>query len=188
MKCYRCQAQLPADAKFCGKCGAPQEFTEELIQKAIQGNQESITELYNRTYNNVYFTVKSMVKDEDTILDIVQDTYVKAFKSLGQLQEAGKFKAWIKKIAHNKTVDYLRKTKPVLFSEMVSADSDEMIDFEDNRKENRTAGERIREKRNKAIFSCTDSIFIIAFQESGCICSADAGTDCFTEYIICNSN
>lgn len=72
-----------------------------------------------------------MVKDEDTVLDILQDTYVKAFASLNQLQDASKFRAWVKRIAYNKTVDYLRKAKPVMFSQM-STDADEMIEFEDD--------------------------------------------------------
>ena len=49
-----------------------------LIKNAKNGNQDAITELYNRTYNNVYFTVKALIKSEDTILDIVQDS--KLFK------------------------------------------------------------------------------------------------------------
>lgn len=130
MKCYKCQAELSADAKFCAKCGAPQEFTQEQIDKAIQNDQIVITELYNRTYNNVYHTIKAMIKEEDTVIDIAQDTYLKAFASLEQLQDPTKFRAWIKRIAHNKTVDYLRKKKPIMFSQM-SADEDGAVEFED---------------------------------------------------------
>ncbi|MDD3222357.1 MAG: sigma-70 family RNA polymerase sigma factor [Clostridia bacterium] len=131
MKCYKCNAEISAEAKFCDKCGAPQEFTKELIEDAKGKNQEAIAELYNRTYNNVYFTVKSMIKDEDTVMDILQDTYLKAFASLGQLQDAAKFRAWIKRIAHNRTIDYLRKAKPVMFSQM-STDSEDVVEFEDD--------------------------------------------------------
>lgn len=76
-----------------------------------------------------------MIKSEDTILDIVQDSYVKGFKNLSQLQDPDKFRAWIKRIAHNSAVDYLRKTKPVMFSTM-STEDDSFIEFEDDRTEN----------------------------------------------------
>lgn len=135
MKCYRCRAEIPEGETFCYQCGAEQGFPEELIKRAIGGEQEAITELYNRTYNNAYFTVKALIKDEDTALDIIQDSYVKAFKNLEQLQEADKFRAWIKRICHNQAVDYLRKTKPVLFSTM-STDDESTVEFEDDRTEN----------------------------------------------------
>ena len=112
-----------------------QGFSEELIKRAIDGEQEAITELYNRTYNNAYYTVKALIKDEDTALDIIQDSYVKAFKSLNQLQETDKFRAWIKRICHNRAVDYLRKKKPVMFS-AISADEERAVEFEDDRVEN----------------------------------------------------
>lgn len=135
MKCFKCGAKLEADSKLCPKCGEPQGFSLDLIENAKKGNQDAITELYNRTYNNVYFTVKALIKSEDTILDIVQDSYVKGFKNLSQLQDPDKFRAWIKRIAHNSAVDYLRKTKPVMFSTM-STEDDSFIEFEDDRTEN----------------------------------------------------
>ena len=135
MKCFKCGAKLEADSKLCPKCGEPQGFSLDLIENAKNGNQNAITELYNRTYNNVYFTVKALIKSEDTILDIVQDSYVKGFKNLSQLQDPDKFRAWIKRIAHNSAVDYLRKTKPVMFSTM-STEDDAFIEFEDDRTEN----------------------------------------------------
>ena len=135
MKCFKCGAKLEADSKLCPKCGEPQGFSLNLIENAKNGNQNAITELYNRTYNNVYFTVKALIKSEDTILDIVQDSYVKGFKNLSQLQDPDKFRAWIKRIAHNSAVDYLRKTKPVMFSTM-STEDDSFIEFEDDRTEN----------------------------------------------------
>lgn len=134
MRCYQCRAQIPEDAKFCPVCGAEQGFSRELIQSACDGDQGAIAELYNRTYNSVYCTVKVLVGSEDTTLDIVQDSYVKGFRSLSQLQEADKFRAWIKRIAHNRAVDYLRKTKPVSLSALTTDEGDP-IEFEDDRPE-----------------------------------------------------
>lgn len=135
MKCYKCRAVMPEGVKFCPQCGAEQGFDKDLIKRAADGEQEAITELYNRTYNNAYYTIKALISDEDTVLDILQDSYLKAFKSLNQLQEADKFRAWIKRIAHNHAVDYLRKTKPVMFSAL-STDDESVVEFEDDRVEN----------------------------------------------------
>lgn len=136
MKCYCCQAQIRESDAFCSECGAPQKFSEEQIKKAMQGDQQAITQLYQMTCDSVYNTVRSMIREEDTILDLVQDSYVKGFRHLGQLKEPAKFRAWMKRIAHNQTVDYLRKTKPVMFSQMVLEETPEVLEFEDDRKEN----------------------------------------------------
>lgn len=133
MKCYKCKKAVDDSVSQCPKCGALLTFTSELIQRAIQHDQAAIEQLYNMTNDNVYYSIKTMLKNEDVVMDLMQDTYVKAFSSLSQLKEPAAFRGWIKRIAHNKTVDYLRKAKPVMFSEMVSADSDEMLDFKDER-------------------------------------------------------
>ncbi len=135
MKCFKCGLEIKDGIDVCPKCNEFQGFSDELINKAKLGDQQAMGELYKRTYNNVYLTIKTMVKSQDTVLDILQDSYVKGFKKLSQLQDPNKFRAWIKTIAHNTTVDYLRKTKPIMFSTM-STDDEEIIDFEDNRLEN----------------------------------------------------
>ena len=62
----------------------------------------------------------------------MQDAYLKAFQNLDQLRESDKFRPWVKRIAHNRAVDFLRRAKPVLFSQM-SCDSEENIELEDPR-------------------------------------------------------
>ena len=136
MRCYHCQSIIADGSKFCTVCGQMQGFDRRIIDAAIAGDNQALTELYNRTYNSVYHTVKFLVKDEDAALDIVQDSYLGAFRHLSQLQDAEKFGPWMKRIAHNRAVDYLRSSKTVLFSEMVSDDSDEMLDFADERPDN----------------------------------------------------
>ena len=108
------------------------EITQQMLALAAKGNQYAIEDLYRLTYNSVYKTAKVLIQDEDTVLDVVQDSYVKAFQSLDQLDNPENFRAWIKKIAANKAKDYLKKKKPILFSEMASEDGDE-IDFLDER-------------------------------------------------------
>ena len=110
------------------------EITREMLALAAKGNQYAIEDLYRLTYNSVYKTTKVLIQDEDTVLDIVQDSYVKAFQSLDQLDCPENFRAWIKKIATNKAKDYLKKKKPILFSEMANEEGDE-IDFLDERLE-----------------------------------------------------
>ena len=136
MKCYQCATQLPEGTKSCPVCGKNQVFTPRLLQAAMDSDQEAISQLYNRTYNAVYQTVKSMIRDEDTVLDIVQDAYVRGFQNLDQLRSPELFPAWMKQIAANTAKNWLKRKKPVLFSELENEDGDMTLDFEDDRTDN----------------------------------------------------
>ena len=110
-----------------------------LVEKAKQGDNGAIADLYEQTYDRVFYTVRSMIKDEDTAFDIVQDSYMKAFAHLESFQGGEKFPAWMKMIAANTARDWLKRQRPVLFSELNTAeDMDEPAEaqFVDSRSEN----------------------------------------------------
>ena len=108
------------------------EITKETVDRAAQGDRYAIEELYTLTYNDVYRSAKFLLQDEDTVLDIVQDTYVAAFQNLDRLTDRENFRPWVRRIATNKAKDYIKRKKPILFSEMAPEDGGE-IDFRDER-------------------------------------------------------
>ena len=107
-----------------------QVYTPELIAAATKGVDSALTILYNSTQAQVTQTVRSMIRDENAVPDLVQDSFIKGFCSLDKLDNPENFPAWMRRIAANTAVDYLRKKKPVLFSELVGEDGME-IEFED---------------------------------------------------------
>lgn len=124
MKCYNCRAEIENELKYCPRCGAEQGFSKELIEAAEKGDETAVADLYNRTYNSVYQSVRMLIKDEDTVLDIVQDAYIKGFQSLAQLKNPDSFRPWMKTIAVNLAKNYLVKKKAVLFSELIEDDEE----------------------------------------------------------------
>lgn len=107
-------------------------FDPQWVYDAREGNQDAITSLYEYSYQNVYLTVKSMIRsDEDTVLDLLQDSYIKAFQSLDTLDNPERFNAWVKRIARNTTLDHLKKSKVVLFTELSGEDEDTYIEIVD---------------------------------------------------------
>lgn len=80
-----------------------------------------------------------MIKDEDAVLDIVQDTYIKAFAHLESFQGDTKFLPWVRQIAANTARDWLKKKRPMLFAELNPGDEqDTPVEelFPDERSEN----------------------------------------------------
>ena len=125
MYCAFCGKQIADDAMFCPYCGKPipqGNALAELVAAARIGDQDAVSALYERTYSKVYYTVKSMIKDEDEVADIVQDTYIKAFAHLDSFQGGTKFLPWVRQIAANTTRDWLKKKRPMLFAELNSGE------------------------------------------------------------------
>jgi len=99
------------------------------VIKAMNGNQEAISELYYATYPKLRAVAVSILKNEDDANDIVQDSYIKAFSSLHQLNNAKKFEPWLCRIVSNKCKDYLKKNRPILFSSQNYEETEEPIEF-----------------------------------------------------------
>ena len=99
-------------------------FDPQWVINAKHGDQEAITELYICAWQEVSIVIRSMIRtDGDTVQDLMQDTFVKAFQRLDQLDDPQKYNAWIKQIARTTTLDYLKKSRAILFSELHDDDS-----------------------------------------------------------------
>lgn len=126
MNCDRCGRPIPEGNKACPFCASGGEQAGDglagLVALAREGNQNALAALYEKTYNEVFYTIKSMIKDEDTVLDILQDTYVKAFTYLDRFQGDSKFSPWVRQIGANTARDYLKKKKPMLFTDLVAGE------------------------------------------------------------------
>ena len=132
--CVHCGAALDVYARFCRSCGEKTLISPALIRLATEKDQQAITELYERTYQDVYHTVRSVIHDEDTALDILQDAYIKGFESLDQLNDPRSYLPWMKRIAVNRAKNELKRKKPMLFTDMENEDGDE-LPFQDEREE-----------------------------------------------------
>ena len=125
MYCNSCGKQIADGIELCPYCGTPTgqgAVLAELVAAARTGDQDAISALYEKTWNTVYYTVKSMIKDEDAVFDILQDTYIKAFAHLDSFQGDTKFLPWVRQIAANTARDWLKKKRPMLFTELGSGD------------------------------------------------------------------
>lgn len=87
--------------------------------------------LYDSTYAKSSYVAKKYLKnDTDTINDILQDSYIKAFKNIDQIEDPGKFSGWFSTIVANTSLNELKKRKPMLFSEIDN--EEEGLQFEDS--------------------------------------------------------
>ncbi|MGI8316335.1 RNA polymerase sigma factor [Halobacillus mangrovi] len=72
------------------------------------------TDLYNQHYHRVYYAAVKVTKDPAKAEDVLQETFIKAYEKLGEVQEERKLGAWLSTIASRKAIDTLRKDKKLV--------------------------------------------------------------------------
>lgn len=81
------------------------------LKKAILGEREGFEYLVN-TYRNLAYTVALKIcgSSEDAE-EVVQDSFMKAFKALATFQSASKFSTWLYKIVYYTAITKLNSTR-----------------------------------------------------------------------------
>ncbi len=91
------------------------------------GDEGAFRELLGRHQAKIYSYIYSMVGNQDMANDIFQETFTKVITRMDDTyDEQGKWIAWVMRIAHNSTIDVLRKQKR--FVDVTSKDEDD-VDF-----------------------------------------------------------
>lgn len=79
-----------------------------------------ITEWYQQHGDSVFRYILLMVRDHQQAEDLTQETFIKAFRSYDSFERKANPKTWLFRIAHNVTIDFIRKQKPLeLLKELV---------------------------------------------------------------------
>ena len=88
-----------------------------LVQKAQQGDNDALNELFQSFYNDVYYFALKTVKNEDLAPDITQETFIEIFNTIGNLKEPVAFVTWMKQITYHQCTRYFKKKKDILVDE-----------------------------------------------------------------------
>lgn len=81
----------------------------DLVTRAVAGREDGFEELVRRYQRPIAAYVYRMVGDYEAALDLTQEVFIKVYNSLRRYRPEFKFSTWIYKIAHNASVDYLRR-------------------------------------------------------------------------------
>ena len=87
------------------------EDEDLLIQQAKLGKQDAFTELYDRHHKLIRYIIYDIVKNEDVADDLLSVTFTKAFSRLESYVNPISFEMWLKTIAINTAIDYIRSSK-----------------------------------------------------------------------------
>ena len=74
-----------------------------------------IEQLFALHHGEIYAYIYRMVRDADVAADFAQDTFIKAYKAQGSLEDRAKARAWLYQIAHRIVLDEMRRRRIVRF-------------------------------------------------------------------------
>ncbi|MDZ7264681.1 MAG: sigma-70 family RNA polymerase sigma factor [candidate division KSB1 bacterium] len=100
------------------------------IQQSKQGNLRAFDQLVVKYQQRLYHVVRNIVLQHDDANDILQDTFVKAFKHLERFDEQLPFYPWLLRIALNTALNQQAKAKR-MHLRMISLDQHPAIDSPD---------------------------------------------------------
>ena len=82
-----------------------------LIYRTQAGDEAAFAELMRTYYAYVYAIVIGILGNPHDAEEVVQDTFLSAYRGLGSLEDTAKFKSWLAEIARNHARDQLRKQR-----------------------------------------------------------------------------
>lgn len=96
----------------------------QAVEAALQGDADAFGALYEKTYGDMYYIAQKYVKNAADAEDVLQDAYVKAFRSLSSLRDPDSFPGWLGRIVANTAKNMLARKNPILFSEIEKENED----------------------------------------------------------------
>ncbi len=82
-----------------------------LITMAKQGNVDAFETLVKRYQHRIYYLCRGMTGSHQTADDMSQKTFIKAFFALDSFKDGMNFFTWIRKIAVNNSLNFIKASK-----------------------------------------------------------------------------
>ncbi|MEJ5166451.1 MAG: sigma-70 family RNA polymerase sigma factor [Thermoanaerobaculia bacterium] len=82
---------------------------KQLVVLSAKGDEEAISELISMHKKLIGNIVHSVLRDWYGSIDIIQETFIYAFRNINKLKDPEKFKSWICKIAYNLSINELKR-------------------------------------------------------------------------------
>jgi RNA polymerase sigma-70 factor (ECF subfamily) len=82
----------------------------ELISRCQQGDQDALKEIFEQYHKKVYRIAYGVVRQREEALDIVQEVFIKLFRSIKNFKGRSHFYTYLYRMVMNTAIDHARKT------------------------------------------------------------------------------
>jgi RNA polymerase sigma-70 factor (ECF subfamily) len=108
------------------------EAESELVLRAREGDRDAFAAIVRSHQRRVYAVAMRMTRRHEVADDITQDTFVRAYRSLGKFELGRPLRPWLTRIAVNLSINYLngvaRKEEPLNEDGPETAESRDSLD------------------------------------------------------------
>jgi len=81
----------------------------EMISRCQQGDQEALKEIFDKYHKKVYRIAYGVVRQREEALDVVQDVFIKLFRSIKNFKGRSNFYTYLYRMVMNTAIDHKRK-------------------------------------------------------------------------------
>jgi RNA polymerase sigma-70 factor (ECF subfamily) len=86
---------------------------QSTIQRAIEGDERAMRALWSQHAPHIDAVVRRLVGDPETAADIAQEVWIQIFRALPSYRGDSQFGTWAHRIAVNRTLNALRRTRRI---------------------------------------------------------------------------
>ena len=106
---------------------SPADTDQILVERSVAGDQKAYELLVLKYQRRIERLIGRMVRDTDLVEDIAQETFIRAYRALGQFRGEAQFYTWLYRIAVNTAKKALvdLKRDPVVSESALRGGSDE---------------------------------------------------------------
>lgn len=87
----------------------------ELVRRARDGDRSAFRTLVERYQRKIAALALGMLRNREDALDVVQETFTKAYQSLDRFKGDSSFYTWIYRIASNLCIDHQRRDSKLVY-------------------------------------------------------------------------
>ncbi len=91
--------------------GQQQLQQDDLLDRCKNGDTKAFKLLYEQYAKAMYNTCLRIVNNAGEAEDVLQESFIEAFKNLASFEHRTSFGGWLKKICVNRSIDQLKKRK-----------------------------------------------------------------------------
>jgi RNA polymerase sigma-70 factor (ECF subfamily) len=82
----------------------------DMISRCQRGDQEALKEIFDKYHKKVYSIAFGVVRHREEALDIVQEVFIKLFRSIKNFKGRSHFYTYLYRMVMNTAIDHARKT------------------------------------------------------------------------------
>ena len=87
---------------------------EHIVAQVVAGDIDAYGQLMGRYEHKLLRYVVYLIHDQTAAIDIVQETFIKAYQNLKSFNAKYKFSSWVYRIAHNEAMNAVRKDHHIM--------------------------------------------------------------------------